>query len=195
MPKDITIGLDMYHYQIMDDEDLETYPATAPVHIPGLIQANVSPVVNSANLSADDKLYDTADSLSAINVTMGLADIPTADQAALLGHTINADGVLIKKDTDQAPYVAIGYRRRMSNKKYRYVWLYKGKFRPYDQNADTKGETPTFQTPSISATFMPRDKDNQWQAVANEGDLTVLAPTLSTWFDAVYETPETPVIP
>jgi phi13 family phage major tail protein len=188
MPKDITIGLDMFHYAVMTDESTETYDV--PVHVPGLIQMNVSPTVNSVNLSADDKIYDTADSLGAINVTLGLANLPTEDQAALLGHTVNADGVLIRKSTDQAPYVAVGYRRRMSNGKYRYVWLYKGKFRVYDQNADTKGETPTYQTPSISATFMPRDKDNQWQAVANEGDPGIPSQTLADWFDAVYE--ETP---
>lgn len=186
--KDITIGLDMFHYAVMTDESTETYDV--PVHVPGLIQMNVSPTVNSVNLSADDKIYDTADSLGAINVTLGLANLPTEDQAALLGHTVNADGVLIRKSTDQAPYVAVGYRRRMSNGKYRYVWLYKGKFRVYDQNADTKGETPTYQTPSINGTFMPRDKDELWQATANEGDPGIPSQTLADWFDAVYE--ETP---
>lgn len=186
IPKNITIGLDMFHYAVMDDEALETYEGE-PIHIPGLMQANVSPTVNSVNLPADDKIYDTADSLGGINVTVGLADIPTDDQANLLGHTVNTDGVMVRKSTDHAPYVAIGYRRQMSNGKYRYVWLYKGKFRLFDQNADTKGETPAFQTPSMQATFMPRDKDNQWQAVANEGDTTVLPATLTSWFDAVYE--------
>ena len=186
IPKNIPIGLDMFHYAIMSDEITETYEE--PVHIPGLMQLLVAPVVNSANLSADDKVYDTADSLSAINVTLGLADIPTEDQAALLGHTVDANGVLIKKETDKAPYVAIGYRRRLSNGKYRYLWLYKGKFRLFEDNADTKGETPTFQTPSITATFVTRDKDNQWEAVVNEGDPGVTVGTLNAWFDTVYET-------
>ena len=180
----VTIGLDMFHYAIMDDETLETYGV--PVHIPQLMQANVAPIVNSVNLSADDKIVETMDSVAGANVTIGLSDISTADQAALLGSTIDANGVLVRKTTDQAPYVAIGYRRRMANGKYRYVWNYKGRFRPWDQNADTKGESPTFQTPSLTATFMSRDADDQWQSVVNEGDAGFTDLIKDAWFDAVY---------
>ena len=180
----VTIGLDMFHYAIMTDETNETYDT--PVHIPRLIQANVAPIVNSANLSADDKIVETMDSVVGANVTIGLADISTEDQAALLGSTIDANGVLVRKTTDQAPYVAIGYRRRMANGKYRYVWNYKGRFRPWDQNADTKGESPTFQTPSLTATFLSRDADDQWQSVVNEGDAGFTDVVKDAWFDAVY---------
>ena len=182
---DVTIGLDMFHYAIMTDETNETYDT--PVHIPRLIQANVAPIVNSANLSADDKIVETMDAVLGANVTIGLADLPTDDQAALLGHTVDANGVLVRKTTDQAPYVAIGYRRRMANGKYRYVWNYKGRFRPFDQNADTKGESPTFQTPSITATFLSRDKDDLWQTVVNEGDTGFTDAVKNAWFDSVYE--------
>ena len=182
---DVTIGLDMFHYAIMTDETNETY--NTPVHIPRLIQANVAPIVNSANLSADDKIVETMDAVLGANVTIGLADLPTDDQAALLGHTVDANGVLVRKTTDQAPYVAIGYRRRMANGKYRFVWNYKGRFRPFDQNADTKGESPTFQTPSIQATFLSRDKDAQWQTVVNEGDTGFTDAVKNAWFDSVYE--------
>jgi phi13 family phage major tail protein len=182
----VTIGLDMFHYAVMIDEDTETY--SEPVHIPRLMTANVSPIVNTANLSADDKIAETADAIVGANITIGLADIPHADQAALLGHTIDANGVLVRKGTDQAPYVAIGYRRRMANGKYRYVWNYKGRFRPFEDNAETKGETINFQTPSIQATFLLRDKDDQWQAVVNEGDEGFTDVVKEAWFDAVYET-------
>lgn len=182
---DVTIGLDMFHYAIMTDETLETY--AAPVHIPRLMQANVAPIVNSATLPADDKIVETIDSVVGANVVIGLADVSTVDQAALLGSTIDANGVLVRKTTDQAPYVAIGYRRRMANGKYRYIWNYKGRFRPWDQNADTKGESPTFQTPSLTATFMARDSDDQWQAVVNEGDTGFTDVVKDAWFNAVYE--------
>lgn len=187
MPKNITVGLDMLHYAIMDDEDLETY--ADPVHVPGLITANVAPTTNSTTLYADDKAFDVATSLGDISLAINLADIPTADQAALLGHTVDSKGVLVRASTDNAPYVAVGYRRRMANGKYRYVWLYKGKFRVEEQNATTKTDTPTFQTPTLNATFVPRDADNLWQASVNEGDPSVQEATLDAWFDEVYFTP------
>lgn len=184
--KNIPIGLDFFHYAIMLDEVLETYDT--PVQIPRLRQANVVPTTNSATLRADDKVVEVADSLGDIAVLIGLTDIPKADEAALLGHTIDANGVLVRKNTDQAPYVAIGYRRKMSNGKHRFVWNYKGKFRPYDQNADTMGDTPQFQTPALAATFMPRDTDGQWQTVADEGDPAIAQTVFDDWFDDVYMT-------
>ena len=182
--KNIPVGLDQLHYAIMDDEALETY--AAPVAIPGTIMANIVPTTNAATLYADDKAWDVAMSLGDIALALNMADIPTADRAAWLGHTVDANGVLVRKDTDQAPYVAIGFRRKLSNGKYRYVWLLKGKFRAEEQNAATKTDTPTFQTPTINATFMPRDTDREWQSVVNEGDPGVVAGTLTSWFDSVY---------
>lgn len=188
IPKNITIGLDMFHYAVMTDEENETYDE--PIHIPGLIQANISPIVNNVNLNADDSIYDTADAVAGWTVTVGLADLPYEDRANWLGGRIDANGVYHEPTIPSAKYLAIGYRREMSNSKYRYVWLYKGKFRPYDENADTKGETPTFQTPSITGTFMKRDKDKESKVEANEGDARYPQEVFDTWFDTVYE--ETP---
>ena len=188
----VTIGLDFFHYAIMDDETNETYGEV--YHIPLLQQANVSPIVNSANLSADDKIAETADAIIGANVTIGLANIPTADQARLLGSTIDANGVLARRGTDQAPYVATAWRRRMANGKYRYVWNYKGRFRPFEDNAETKGESINFQTPAITATFLLRDKDDLWQNVVNEGDTGFTDVVKDAWFDTVYE-PEADTTP
>lgn len=184
MAKNIPVGLDKLYYAIMDDEVAETYGT--PVAIPGSITANIVPTTNSAVLYADDQAYDVAMSLGDIALALNVADIPTADRAALLGHTVDANGALIRNKDDHAPFVAIGFRRRLANKKFRYVWLLKGKFRPEEQNANTRTETPSFQTPTINATFLPRDTDGDWQSVVNEGDPGVEAATLTTWFDAVY---------
>ena len=182
--KNIPVGLDMLHYAIMDDESAESY--ATPVRIPGTIMANIVPTTNSTVLYADDQAYDVAMSLGDIALALNVADIPTVDRAAMLGHSVDANGVLVRNKDDHAPYVAIGFRRRMANKKFRFVWLLKGKFRAEEQNANTKTETPTFQTPTINATFLPRDTDGDWENVVNEGDPGVEASTLTNWFNAVY---------
>ncbi|UNC91695.1 major tail protein [Candidatus Contubernalis alkaliaceticus] len=182
--KSIPIGLKDFHYAVMDDVEAESYEA--PAHIPGSITANVSPTTNSSTLYADDIAYDMATSLGDIALSLNLADIPTADLAALLGHAIDANGVLIRSKEDEAPYVAIGYKRKMANHKYRYVWLLKGKFRLEEQNANTKTEQASYQTTTINATFLPRETDGDWQSVVNEGDPGVSQAVLDDWFDAVY---------
>lgn len=180
--KGVTIGLDYFHYAIMNDD--ETYGT--PKRIPGAIQATVTPTTNSTTLYADDKADEVATSLGDIAVVLGVKDIPTEDHAAMLGHTIDSNGVLVRSSGDTAPYVAIGYRRRKSNGKYRYVWLYKGKFQPEAQEAQTKPDTPAFQTPTINATFVPRDDNGDWQSVVDEDDTGVPGSVITNWFSNVY---------
>lgn len=182
--KTIAIGLNKVHIAIMDDEELETYET--PIFIGGAMQANVVPSINNAQLFADDTLWDTADALGAITVTLGMASIPTHVYAKMMGHNIDQNGVLIRNKDDRAPYVALGYRRKMANGKAKYNWLLKGKFRPEAQNADTQGDTPAYQTPSIEATFMPRDTDGNWQNQVIEGDPNVNSTVISSWFSQVY---------
>lgn len=184
-PNKSFIGVDMFHYAIMTDEDTETYDT--PVRIPGLIQLNVAPITNNATQSADDAIFDTADSMQGANVTVGLTNIPTKDKAAMFGHKIDDKGGLVEKTTDEPPFLAIGYRRKISGGQYRYIWIYKGKFRPYDENADTQGDTPTFQNPTANAVFMPRSKDKEWRYSRKEGDEGVDAEELKNWFTEVQE--------
>lgn len=181
--KKIPIGFDRLYYAIMSDEKNESYDF--PVRLPGAISLNVAPSVNVTNLAADDITYDTISSQGPTTVGLGVAEIPTVDYAAILGHSIDANGGLVEKTTDIAPYVALLYRRKMANGKYRYVVLHKGRFQPPTEDIQTKGETVVYQTPSITATFIERT-DGNWRYTANEGDANVTALFLSTFFDSVF---------
>lgn len=184
MSKSATVGLDQIYYAIMNDDTLETYDT--PVRLAGAIQAGLTPTTNSATLYADDQASEVATSLGDIALVLNVKDISTVDQAALLGHTIDANGVLVRSKDDIAPYVALGYRRRKADGTFRYIWNLKGKFQAESQDAQTKTDTPAFQTPTINATFIPRTTDGQWQSVVNEGDAGVVSATLTNWFNTVY---------
>lgn len=187
--KGIRVGMSSVHYAIMQDD--ETY--TTPKPLAGAITATISPTTNLETLYADDQAYEVATALGDISVELNVADIPTDVLKDLLGHKINSDGVLIKSATDIAPYVALGFKSVKSNGKYRFVWYYKGKFQPEEQEYQTKEDSPKFQTPTISGTFVPREKDKQWQAQVDEDDTGVKPEVITNWFAAVYEeTPPTP---
>ena len=185
------IGLKDLHYAILTKDDSDSVEYDQPKKVGKAISANINPTVNNAELYADDGLSETASALGAISVTIGADKLTKQVQADLLGHKVNSDGVLEKSSTDTAPYVALGFRSEMSNGKYRYVWLYKGKFQPVEQNYQTKEGTPAFQTPTINATFMKRDHDDKWEGSVEEGDDSVASGIIDNWFNAVYqETPE-----
>lgn len=181
----VRIGLDKLHYAIMTDEVNETYDTPKP--IPGAITATVTPTTNTETLYADDQAAEVASSLGGIEVEIGVKDLPADVLKDILGGTINSDGVLIDSKDDNPPYVALGWRSRKSNGRYRYYWLYKGKFQLSEESFQTKEDSPTFQTPTITAQFIPRDKDGRWRVRVDEDDEDVNPTVIQNWFTAVYE--------
>lgn len=186
----VRVGLDKLHYAIMTDEVNETYDTPKPIH--GAITATVTPTTNTETLYADDQAAEVASSLGGIEVEIGVKDLPADVLKDILGNTVNAEGVLIDSKDDNPPYVALGWRSRKSNGKYRYYWLYKGKFQPNEESFQTKEDSPTFQTPTITAQFIPRDKDGRWRVRVDEDGTGVDPDVITNWFNAVYEETPTP---
>jgi phi13 family phage major tail protein len=182
----VIVGLKDLYYAIQTKDDSTGVAYSAPVKIAGLINAKISPSSETLTIYADDGPAEQINQLGTISLDLETKDLPLDIQAALLGHSI-AGGVLIKKDTDISPYVAIGYRSSKSNGKFRYQWLLKGKFNLTDQEDKTKEDKPSAQTAKISGIFMKRDYDGQWQRVTDE-DLAGYVPTTGTnWFTAVEQ--------
>jgi phi13 family phage major tail protein len=180
----VQVGLSDLYYALLIKDDSTGVTYDTPVKIAGAINAKISPKTNTETLYADDGAAETATAMGEIDVEIQTKDIDLATQAALLGHTVS-NGVILKSNTDNAPYVAIGFRSVKSNGKYRYIWLYKGKFTLPDQEYKTKEDKPTFQTPTIKGTFVKREKDGLWQAIGDEDETGFTAG--ATWFTSVYD--------
>ena len=123
---------------------------------------------------------------------LGVDDIGAAAASDLTGAVIDQNGVIISASEDGGAPVAIGFRAKKANGKYRYFWLYKVKFGIPATNLTTKGESIEFSTPTIEGTVMRRNKvDGQgkhpWKAEVTEGDAGVQPATISGWYDEVYE--------
>ncbi|MCM3589627.1 phage tail protein [Brevibacillus borstelensis] len=183
--KGITIGMDKIHYAIMTDETTETYATPKP--IPGAITGTVSPTTNTETLYADDQAWETASALGEIELELNVADLPQDVLKDLLGATVDANGVLVQASSDVAPYVALGFRSQKSNGKYRYYWFYKGKFQPNEEEFQTKEDSPSFQTPTITGTFISRQTDKKWRARVDEDGTGVKSEVIANWFTTVYD--------
>lgn len=179
------VGLRDIHVAILLEDTATAAKYQAPEKIGAAITANVNPNSSSATLFAEDGPLENASALGEIEVEIGVADLSNAIQAKLLGHTIGANGILMRKATDIAPYVAVGYRTLKSNGKYRYVWLTKGKFRVPEQAHETKRNDVNFQTPTIVGSFLKREFDEVWQKQIDEDDTQYLPTVGDTWFDYV----------
>lgn len=187
-----TIGLDKPYYAIIteDANGQETYGT--PKVMAKAIQADLTVNNATASLYADDGVDESVDEFTSGTLSLGLNDLASTVAAELLGARVDTNGVLVNSTNDIAPYVAVGFRARKANGNYRYFWLYRVKFGVPATNLATKGESITFQTPTIEGTVMRRNKpDTQdkhpWKTEVTDGDTGVSAATISGWFSAVYE--------
>ncbi|MGF6356764.1 phi13 family phage major tail protein [Paenibacillus sp. 4624] len=193
MPDKITVpvGLqDIYYAKLLSGDTATEAPVyeTPKVLLPA-ITANITPNVESNTLHGNDGPIITANALGDIEVEIGVANLTLEQQADLLGATIDDDGLLWNNSDDQAPEVALGFRRSMSDGSFIYTWLLKGKFQLPTEEATTKQGEIEFQTPTITGRFLKRIFDNQWRVRADSNN-TASAAKIATWFTKVPDSPK-----
>lgn len=187
------VGLKNLHVaKITKDDDTGTTYDAVVRKIAMAVNASIKPSTSTENFYADDQIAETVNQLGDIVVDLEMGHLTTADQAYLLGATVNTDGVLEFSSTDQAPYVGIGFEAEKSNGAKRMVWLYKGKFGLPEASSQTKQDKVNFQTEKISATFIARQSDGKWKGQVDSDDEGVDASVITNWFASVYKS--TPVV-
>lgn len=185
--KGVLIGLRNVVYAKLT-ADPETGKATydAVKNLKGAITANVNPNASNETLFADDGPYETASTIGQIGLELNVADLPLEVQADLFGHTIDSEGILIRKSSDTPPWLAVGFKSLKSNGKYRYTWLAKGKFGLPEQNNQTKGDSVNFNTPTTSGSFVKRVCDDEWERHIDEDQDTFTQAVADNWFNGPY---------
>lgn len=188
------IGCDNLVYALMTTEDTaEAAPVYGDVkQAPGVMSLNINPNGAQETLFADDGPMDTASTLGRIEVEIQKNELTSEQKADLLGHEIDGNGAVVFSDSDVPPWVAIGFRTLKSNGKYRYVWLYKGKFTEPEDNNETKGDSINFQADTISGQFTKLNytytvngkKKRPWKYELDGDNETAKATVMESWFEA-----------
>ena len=187
-----TIGLDkLYYAKITEDAaGIETYGT--PAVLAKAMTAEISVELNEAALYADDGTSEIVKEFKSGSLSLGVDDIGTAVAADLTGTTVDANGVVISSAEDGGDPVAVGFRAKMSNGRYRYYWLYRVKFGIPATNLTTKGDSITFSTPTIEGAVSRRNKvdafgKHPWKAEFTDDGSTEAKEAVTTWFTQVYE--------
>lgn len=187
-----TIGLDKLYYAIITEGTggIETYGT--PKVMAKAISAELAPQIAEATLYADDGAAENVKEFTSATFTLGVDDLASDVMADLLGVTVDQNGVVVSTPDDAAPYVAVGFRAKRSNGKYQYFWLYRVKFGVPNNTLATKGESITFNTPSIVGTVMRRNKadgngGHPWKVDVVEGATGVDQTVIDGWYSDVYE--------
>lgn len=187
-----TIGLDsLYYAKITEDTNGdETY--SSPIKLAKAMTAELSVELAEATLFADDGASEIVKEFKSGTISLGIDDIGVTAAQDLTGAKIDNNHVVVSTSDDSCEPVAIGFRAKKSNGKYRYYWLYRVKFGIPGASLHTKGDSITFSTPTIEGTVMRRNKvdglnNHPWKSEVNEDDSSVSNSTISSWFSEVYE--------
>ena len=185
-----TIGMDKLYYAIITDGPAgETYGT--PAFIGKAISAEISVSYSDGQLYGDDAIAESVHEFSTGTLKLSTTNLDSTVASALTGARVDENGALISSAEDTAPYVAVGFRAKKSDGKYKYVWLYRVKFGIPTENVATKGSSITFSTPSIEGTIFPREKalsgKHLWKVSVDESEDVANAATVAGWFNAVYE--------
>ena len=187
-----TIGLDkLFYAKITEDKDgNETY--ATPTQLAKAMTADLSVELAEATLYADDGASEIVKEFKSGTLSLGVDDLGGSVASDLTGAVIDNNGVVISTAEDGGSPVAVGFRAKKSNGKYRYFWLYRVKFGIPAANMATKGDSITFSTPTIEGTILRRNKadtrgKHPWKAEVTEGDATVTEETIVNWYNEVYE--------
>ena len=187
-----TIGLDKLYYAKITEDEVGNETYEVPKTLAKAVSAELSVELAEATLYADDSAAEIVKEFKSGTLTLGVDDIGIEIASDLTGAQIDRNNVLISAGQDAGSPVAIGFRAKKSNGKYKYYWLYRVKFGIPAASLATKGDSISFSTPSIEGTVLCRNKvdasgKHPWKAEVTEGDTGVTESVIDDWYKNVYE--------
>ena len=187
-----TIGLDKLYYAKITEDEVGNETYEVPKTLAKAVSAELSVELAEATLYADDSAAEIVKEFKSGTLTLGVDDIGIEIASDLTGAQIDRNNVLISAGQDAGSPVAIGFRAKKSNGKYKYYWLYRVKFGIPAASLATKGDSISFSTPSIEGTVLCRNKvdasgKHPWKAEVTEGDIGVTESVINDWYKNVYE--------
>jgi phi13 family phage major tail protein len=187
-----TIGLDKLYYSKITEAVYGTETYGTPIQLAKAIKADLSVELAEATLYADDGPAEIVKEFKSGKLSLGIDDIGITVAEDLTGAKIDDNHVVVSVSEDGGTPVAVGFRAKKANGKYRYFWLYHVVFGIPATNLATKGDSITFSTTTVEGTVLRRNKldgngKHPWKAEANEDDISVPASVITGWYTQVYE--------
>lgn len=175
------------------DPDTEKYSGACKCGM--AINTSVTPAYNEASLYADNQERETVKEFKNAAVTIGTDRLPIQVAKVMFGHTEGTSGEEHHNVSDEPNYVGYGFitaEKTDGVKRYRACLLLKVLFSEGEESYETKGDSISFKTPTLSGTA----------TALSDGEWRIKSPYFSTEAEAdtwiqkklgVIETCETPV--
>ena len=185
----------LVYAEVLYDNNNTTGESSTQGYVTGDVQilAPVAEISKTVETASDTKYYDNkpaltinAEGADTITLTVPALDLPTL--ANITGKKYD-DTVGAFMDGERNPkYFALGYRLRLTDGTYRYVWRYKGSFGVPDESSATENASTDSSNQQLTYTgiqtqhIFTKPNSSQKALVVDERDGLA---DLSTFFDEV----------
>jgi phi13 family phage major tail protein len=144
-----------------------TYTLGTVVDLPAIRTVDVAFTLASGELYGDGALVSKMAKLTGATLKLGIDKLPLAARAAMLGHTINAKGVMSVKVTDVPIKIAMYMEIELDDGGYEALWLLVGKAEPVNIKGNQSETSINYTTDELTVDFVRREKDKQVIAYAD----------------------------
>lgn len=190
MPKSF-MGLDKLYYALVTDSADAYSPGTPAVLAPAA-KLNIEPTTNNVIQYFDNIPMESLNAKGATKLTIEVQALSNEKLAALTGQVYDATNGMLFESGSPPPYVAIGFRGKKTDGKYRYYWFLKGNLVEPKQELETETATPTPKVTTLEFNMVRTMyqfaqsgslTDSSKYVQADEDDAAFTGE--ATWFDAV----------
>ncbi|RFZ78791.1 phage tail protein [Lacrimispora amygdalina] len=145
------------------------------------MQIQITPQIAAGEQYGNGAKEEDIALLKGLAVVIDLNKLFIETRAKIMGNTY-VDGVLIEKDGDQPPYIAIGYEVEQTGGTKEQIWLLKGRARPANQTVQQSAGNINFSNDSITVNFIPRESDKQIRFFGDTANSTYTAAQATAFF-------------
>lgn len=136
------------------------------------ISTSVTPNMVTGTLYSDNSLGEYVEEFVDATVAVGTDRLPKVAAPMLFGHKTNDNGEEVSNSNDSGSFVGYGFwiaSQEDGVKKYQGIVLHKVKFAEGEESFQTKGDSITFQTPTINGKATALD-DGTWRTKSKKYD-------------------------
>lgn len=142
------LGLDKLYWALITDTS-SAYTPDAPAVLAPVAAVAIDPTTNNKTQFFDNIPMESINSEGPSKLSLEIQGITLQTKAALLGKIYDASNGMMFDSGAPAPYVAVGFRAKLTDSGYRYYWFLKGNFAEPKDELVTQTDTPDPKTTKL----------------------------------------------
>lgn len=166
-------GLSDFHVAVVEKDDKTGVEYGTVQALEGAVNVSITPNTDSNTKYADNIAFDVLNSLSDIDASLSIVDIPADIKKEIYGQSESESGVLFSNQDDEIKDIALGFRARTQGGGSRFYWMLKGKPEIIAIEHETDEGSIESKDSEMNITFMPLRFNGNYKAELDSDEVTV----------------------